>query len=207
MALALPPKPVPQLLRLHEVAARIVQLEPSLDASEVQGRLCELIASGDLPAQSEFQDDDLTWRAFRARRAGLMGWTFAETWRLWLENQGPIDWDAGTILVSGVSIPLPMVQWTDALPLFEVAAQRSPRAKAVSEAEVKRWYQGRIDTWPKGQDPPSRENDVVAARDRFRGITVAMVRKIRRDLAPESWRARGRRKPKKPAEKLANEIG
>jgi hypothetical protein len=202
MPLAIPPEPVSQSLRLHEAVARIVELEPSLDVGEVQKRLCQLVANDDLPARSEFQDpdDDLTFTAERRRRAGVIGRTFADTWRLWMAAGWPIDWTDGTIFVRVVSIPLPWVEWADVLRLFEVAAQEtsaSPRARAVSEAEFRRWYQNRVDTWPEDKDSPSREEDEVAARDQFPGITVPRVRQARKELAPERWQARGRRKSKK----------
>jgi len=74
MVLAIPPKPVPKALRLHEAAARIVEFEPFLNINEVRKRLSELVASGDLPAQSEIEDpgNDLAW-SFGWRRAGLLG--------------------------------------------------------------------------------------------------------------------------------------
>jgi hypothetical protein len=205
MALAIPPEPVPQSLRLHEAAARIVQLEPLLDIDEVRKRLRQLVASGALPARSEFQEpgDDLTWSAERWRRAGVIGRTFTETWRLWMEAGCPINWPAGMIFVGGTSIPLPWVEWTDVLRLFNVKKPAQAK-KAVKEAEFRRWYQNRVDTWPEGQDPPSRDDDIAAAQNKFPGITVPRVRRARKDLAPEPWQRRGRRKSKKLAEKLAD---
>ena len=89
---------------------------------------------------------------------------------------------------------------TDWLALFEV--KKPAQAKAVSEAELRRWYRDRVATWQEGQDPPSREDDVAAAQERFPAITSQRVRQARTDLAPESWTARGRRKSSKPAEEI-----
>jgi hypothetical protein len=208
MALALPPKPVPQTLRLHDAAARIVELEPSLDMDEVRTRLCQLVASGALPARSEFQDpaDALTWGTEHRRRAGIIGRTFAETWRLWMEAGCPINWAAGTIFVSRTSIRLPWVEWTDVLRLFEAMAQdasapQQQSTRADIEQKVERWYR---DEWIPlagvADKPPSEPEEMTAARTKFPGVTKLrdLVRATRKKHAPSHWRKPGPR-PKKPA--------
>src|SRR5262249_53692873 len=94
----------------------------------------------------------------------------------------------------------PQFRRADWLALFKV--KKPTRAKAVSEAELTRWYRDRIDTWSEGKDPPSREDDIADARERFPGITSQRVRQARTDLAPKPWQAKGRRKSKKPAEEI-----
>jgi hypothetical protein len=113
MPLTLPPKPEPKKLRLHEAATRLIEQDPSLDGL-VQTRLVELIASETVPADSEFQPVNvMTPDAEERRRAGLLGHTFADTWRLWLERGAQIDWKAGLIHVPGYldPIPLPWIRW------------------------------------------------------------------------------------------------
>ena len=128
-------------LRLHEAAARIVEFEPFLNINEVRKRLSELVASGDLPAQSEIEDpgNDLAW-SFGWRRAGLLGRTFAETLHLWLEKGATIEWESNAIFVPiagrRVRIPLPRVEWDDVLRLFtapdlSVNSPATPAAKEV----------------------------------------------------------------------------
>jgi hypothetical protein len=179
MALAIPPRPVLQTLRLHDAAARIVELEPSLDIDEVRTRLCQLVASGALPARSEFQDpaDDLTWGAEHLRRAGIIGRTFAETWRLWMERGCPINWAAGTIFANRTSIPLPWVEWTDVLRLFEAMAQdasapQEQSTRADIEQKVECWYRDEWIPLAGVEDkPPSEPEEMTAASTKFPGVT------------------------------------
>jgi len=216
MALAVPPKPVPKSLRLNDAAAHIVELESSLDINEVRQALCDAVADGRLTAQSEFQQpgDESTWRGYRARRAGLMGRTFAETWRLWLENEAPINWAAGTIFLSGGSIPLPLVEWDDVLRLFQVATQEASapqqRTREEIEQEVTRWYRDEfVRGWSaatsRGDKPPTEPETMTAAKQKFLGVPKLrdFVRAARAKVAPEEWRKPG---PYRSRRELADHL-
>jgi hypothetical protein len=217
MVLAIPPKPVPKALRLHEAAARIVELEPFLDINEVRKRLSELVASGDLPAQSEIEDpgNDLAWSTFGARRAGFWGCTFAETWHLWLEKGATIEWESNAIFVpiAGrlVRIPLPRVEWDDVLRLFSPATsgvKEVSSGKTAPDSELKSWYEERVKNWPSEQNPPTSNDDWTAARAQFPEFKVTrdQIRKVRSKLASPKWLARGRRPDSPRPDKLANKL-
>jgi hypothetical protein len=169
-------------------------LDPAPDMAVVESIFRRALAEGALQDRDETPVE--VWRQRFRIADGVIdlatGMMFVRWW-----DQRRHEW---------LTKPLrPQFRRADWLALFEV--KKPARAKAVSKAEVTRWYRDRIDTWPKDKDPPSREEDEAAARDQFPGITVEGVRQARKDLAPGSWRARGRRKSKKPAEKLADEIG
>lgn len=63
-----------------------------------------------------------------------------------------------------------------------------------SEAQARRWYLARIEKWPQDQLPPSRDSDRSAARKM--GYPVSLVDELRKDLAPLTWKRRGRRASK-----------
>jgi hypothetical protein len=244
MPFAIPPKPIPKSLRLHEAAARIVELEPSLDITEVLKRLCELVASGDLPARSEFQKpgDELTFSAERARRAGSLGRPFPETMLLWLDSGAVINRTEGVIIVENprgqVALnPLPWVELEDVLRHFEVPSQ-APKEEApalevapsektleqksatnklkVPTEQLEAWYENRLKNWLPEKNPPSSEEDWVAAKAQFPEFRVTRDQVLGRDygvrpkLAPPAWKAPGRRPdfqdPDKLAEKLAIKL-
>ena len=63
-----------------------------------------------------------------------------------------------------------------------------------SEAAVRKWYINRVENWPVDETPPSREEDVAAAKSEFEGVTHSCIRKQRNKYAPPSWTAQGKRK-------------
>jgi hypothetical protein len=64
-----------------------------------------------------------------------------------------------------------------------------------SEAKLRDWYQKRAATWPMDRRSPSRDEDWTAAREVLGdGVPRDMVRRVRRDLAPEQWTRKARRK-------------
>ena len=65
-----------------------------------------------------------------------------------------------------------------------------------SKAKVRRWYTKRVKTWPPDQRPPSREDDIRAAKDEFDGVTDRAIRKLREEIAPAAWKEQGRPKAK-----------
>jgi hypothetical protein len=164
-------------------------LDPALDMGDVETIFRRALAEGAL------QDRD---------------GTPAEVWRERFRiADGVINFATGMMFVpwwdqrrhERLTKPLrPQFRRADWLTLF--AVKKPARARAVSEAELRRWYQDRVNTWKEGQDPPSRDADTAAAQEQFPGITVKMARKARTDFAPESWSARGRRKSKKSAEEI-----
>jgi hypothetical protein len=107
-------------------------------------------------------------------------------------------------------IRLPRVRLADALDLFEVPDEEKPvpeegkpedpTAKALTaRTELNRWYKEEwVGKWPEGKTPPSREDDLTAARGRFPGVSEPWVRDARRKFAPGEWTSKGRRKSQKP---------
>ena len=222
------PKLEPEWVYLQEAAARVVEREPSLDVGQVRKTLCDAITYGRLRVQSDDDPNDaLTWTAFRARQRGFIGSSFAETWRMWLERGAEISWEAGIIAVSfgdhAVPIRLPRVRLADVLDLFEVPEEKpaseeaeevpaqSPTTKKlkVPEASLEAWYKDRVEKWPLEKNPPSEDDDWDAAIAHFTEFNVIrdQIRGVRTNLAPQAWRAHGRRPdfqdPNKLAEKLA----
>jgi len=65
----------------------------------------------------------------------------------------------------------------------------SPR---FSKAAVRSWYQNYIEGFAKESKKPSRDEDLIAAREHF-GVSIPreFMRGLRRDLAPEEWTAKG----------------
>jgi hypothetical protein len=70
------------------------------------------------------------------------------------------------------------------------------QAPPVSIAALRSWYIERSKDWPPGERPPSSDQDLLAAREHFKGHSVSReaVRALRADFAPEAWKAKGRRK-------------
>lgn len=67
--------------------------------------------------------------------------------------------------------------------------------KGYSEAELRRWYVNRIDEHNKLGEPPSRTEDYQAAKTAFgAGVGRRAVESLRRELAPDAWTRRGRRR-------------
>jgi hypothetical protein len=78
----------------------------------------------------------------------------------------------------------------------EMLRREAPRPRArFSAAEVTRWYQGWVARPENSDRPPSSEADRIAA-ERELGFTVPrdLMRELRRDLAPEHWKQKGRRR-------------
>jgi len=76
------------------------------------------------------------------------------------------------------------------------AGNRVARRKLVSDAALKRWYQQHIVRC--GEDTSSREDDYRRALEHFGGGGFReKLRALRRELAPPSWSAKGRRRKSK----------
>jgi hypothetical protein len=86
----------------------------------------------------------------------------------------------------------------DVLRAFSLRLKRGPQdaRRTVPEADLRAWYKKRAAHWPDALVPPTREKDCADARSSFPGNHVPreMVHSCRRDLAPEAWVKRGRRK-------------
>jgi hypothetical protein len=82
-------------------------------------------------------------------------------------------------------------------PPQQAQTQEEPTAADTAEkpltarADLNRWFKARVDEWPEDQDPPSRDADLIAAREKFPGVSPLWVREARRDLAPEKWKKKG----------------
>jgi hypothetical protein len=76
-------------------------------------------------------------------------------------------------------------------------AVRSPKPP-VPVALLANWYLQHVDTWPRDKMPPSRDEDIAAAKAAFPNHEVAgcRVRNLRAQHAPGSWTSRGRRRTK-----------
>jgi hypothetical protein len=74
------------------------------------------------------------------------------------------------------------------------AVEGEPR-KVYSEAALRAWYRLRGHTWNASQPAPSEADDRAAVEADF-GVAIPreQVRKVRRELAPPSWRKSGKRK-------------
>jgi hypothetical protein len=234
MPLAIP-KLEPEWVHLEQAATRIVEREPSLDIDKVRKTLCDAIAYRRLRVQSDDDPNDvLTWTAFRARRDGFIGASYADTWRMWMERRAEISWQAGIIVVSFgdhvVPIRLPRVRLAEAFALFETTTQETsppekvmasespeelPASKAlpkVPHSKLGEWYGERLKNWPPGQKSPSPEEDWAAARDffkpKFRVTREQVLGKngVRPELAPSHWTAKGRRPDFQDPDKLAEKL-
>ena len=66
---------------------------------------------------------------------------------------------------------------------------------AFSKAKVRRWYTKRVKEWPPDQRPPSRDEDIREAKDKFGdAVTHEFIRGLRAELAPGAWKEQ--RRPK-----------
>jgi len=114
-----------------------------------------------------------TLRGFNAGQVQLAEATF-KSWLAWQSDplSSPI-----AALTAGVATP-------------------APSSPAVSQAALLKWYLGRVETWSKEAAPPSADQDLKAAKQRFPGVTVSRdaIRGLRRKHAPEEWRKAGRKK-------------
>lgn len=71
----------------------------------------------------------------------------------------------------------------------------APRArKSYARTELRKWYLDRIGDCAKSGRLPSRDDDYREANARFGGsVPKRAVQELRRELAPESWKRKGRR--------------
>ena len=73
-------------------------------------------------------------------------------------------------------------------------AIETTRSRPFSQARLKFWYEQRVARWPEGKRPPSRDEDVVAAREELSiNIPRDAVRDVRNEYAPLEWMKKGRR--------------
>lgn len=81
-------------------------------------------------------------------------------------------------------------------PQFALSADEKKEARrGFSQAELRRWYQKWVELNQEEGHTPSREVDRQAAAAEFgRPIPREVVRRLRRELAPEAWVRQGRRK-------------
>jgi hypothetical protein len=77
-------------------------------------------------------------------------------------------------------------------------AGRTPGRRAPHKTQ--KWYMTRVATMTADGTIPSREEDWHAAKDEFgEGVARDHIRDLRRQFAPASWQARGRRQSAKKA--------
>lgn len=75
------------------------------------------------------------------------------------------------------------------------SADLSKVARGFSQAELKRWYKQWIAECGAAGRSPSRDEDWTEARRVFeRPVPRDALRLLRREMAPSSWRSRGRRR-------------
>ena len=129
-----------------------------------------------------------------------------------------IDWPTGVVLIPWFNRRLqewevrpirPQFRRADWIELFQdtpdATAERRPTRKwsSTSNTAFRRWLQNRYDGWPANKNPPSRDDDIAAAREEFPGIADKIVREARGELAPVPWQERGR--PKNRARNLGED--
>ena len=74
--------------------------------------------------------------------------------------------------------------------------------------EVTAWYEGRVDSWPAGELPPTREDDVLAAKEHFGvGGLKDLVRQARAEKAPSHWKEPGSKGRKKQQASFKGQSG
>jgi hypothetical protein len=151
----------------------------------------------------------MTPDAEQKRRVGLLGRTFADTWRLWLERGAQIDWKAGLIHVPGYPdpIPLPWIRWDILLSLL--VSDLNAIGIAVSgpvftaptlslilpEEKFRYWFLNvYVPSFPPGEKPPEKDQ-AKAAHDEFPDIKH--MRKLVRQVRPEKWSKPGPNRARK----------
>lgn len=81
--------------------------------------------------------------------------------------------------------------WPDELAEADEARATSPRKKTFSEAAVREWYKKRVSEWKADSLIPSREDDLVAARNEFGdAVSRGFMRELRRKYAPPGQKGR-----------------
>lgn len=69
----------------------------------------------------------------------------------------------------------------------------APVRRRPSDAQVQRWYEHRIKTWPNGKPPPTEAEDLDAVRETLGDVRRIQIRNARKH-APDEWKQRGPRK-------------
>lgn len=73
------------------------------------------------------------------------------------------------------------------------AGNPSPAIRGFSPTKVTDAYIERVENWPEDKRPPDRDDDLLWARENFgEGVPRDLLRKLRRENAPENWRKRSR---------------
>jgi hypothetical protein len=186
--------PAPEWVSLPEAVTLVA---PPLDPDEVWTALLCALADGklqDRPVYGISSSSD-AWR--RRHEAGAVDRKTGE-----IRTVAPSRLGGQLIAVSD----RPQVRRQDVLDFFQVAANKPRKETAlVSAAKLAAHYRERVKNWPSDQNPPSEEDDRKYLEVEFPRITREQVRAVRREYAPDAWKARGRRpsknSPRKSAEK------
>jgi len=92
----------------------------------------------------------------------------------------------------------------------DASAQDEPTAKKrkVPTAELEAWYPDRVKKWPAEKKPPNVDDDWTAAIAHFYELNVTreQIRSVRKNFAPQSWKAHGRRPDFQDPNKLAKKL-
>lgn len=70
------------------------------------------------------------------------------------------------------------------------------QGKAFSKRNLRRWYEKHVSEWPKDKPPPNRDEDWKLAKKELGWVPKQAVVELRRELAPDAWKAKGRRAKK-----------
>jgi hypothetical protein len=68
------------------------------------------------------------------------------------------------------------------------------RSRRFSRSLVERWFQDRVRNFDAALPPPNEKADWDAAKQQFPGLPRHVFREIRRQVAPNDWLKRGRRR-------------
>lgn len=81
----------------------------------------------------------------------------------------------------------------------EVQSTTASSIGRLAEAHLRRWYCNWVEENQRAGRMPSRDDDLVAAKAACgNNVTHSMIRALRKEFAPEAWRAHGRRAPESP---------
>lgn len=72
--------------------------------------------------------------------------------------------------------------------------ERETASAPPSDRAAQDWYRRRVADWPASRPPPSRVLDEEDAKLALPGLTRDRLRRLRHDLAPDSWKQPGKRK-------------
>ncbi|QDY99051.1 hypothetical protein FQ775_00950 [Nitratireductor mangrovi] len=192
----------------------------------VRPRLAEMAYELDLAGYGDEANIDPMWDAaetlefqrnharFRLRlldlRAELLGKLLrGEVIARGYSSQAPLDaprqairadrWRDLEIDIRRATASGPGVEVTQILifPAHVEAGDEKDRAKGFSSSALRKWYNNRVEQCASSGRQPSREEDHQEANEAFHGaIPKRAVEALRRELAPEAWKRKGRR-PKK----------